>query len=209
MFTTRSSTDLQQKTLLIKQDDKFFSRLLSRELSMNTKNNGSFRGLPSSVPFTWESQLGTPKHHFHSGTVQPLPPLTPPPSYYSTHSSIKRQTTSFRSNPIHTLFLKLNITKPKSTNHAAQPSSPSMSSYSSSSWSSSSSSTTPSCPSSRRRSRFGSWGGSMSSSCSSSSKVEEEEDDTGIVGSTMCFMIRRRSGSQKKGLMSSMGRASC
>ncbi|CAM8974042.1 unnamed protein product [Rhodiola kirilowii] len=209
MFTTRSSTDLQQKTLLIKQDDKFFSRLLSRELSMNTKN-GSFRGLPSSVPFTWESQPGTPKHHFHSGTVQPLPPLTPPPSYYSTHSSIKRQTTSFRSNnPIHTLFLQLNITKqPKSTNHAAQPSSPSMSSYSSSSSWSSSSSTTH-CPSSRRRSRFGSWGGSMSSSCSSSSKVEEEEDDTGIVGSTMCFMIRRRSGSQKKGLMSSMGRASC
>ncbi|CAM8971530.1 unnamed protein product [Rhodiola kirilowii] len=207
MFTTRSSTDLQQKTLLIKQDDKFFSRLLSRELSMNTKN-GSFRGLPSSVPFTWESQPGTPKHHFHSGTVQPLPPLTPPPSYYSTHSSIKRQTTSFRSNPIHTLFLKLNITKPQSTNHDAQPSSPSMSSYSSSSSWSSSSSTTH-CPSSRRRSRFGSWGGSMSSSCSSSSKVEEEEDDTGIVGSTMCFMIRRRSGSQKKGLMSSMGRASC
>ncbi|WCJ34981.1 hypothetical protein M5689_016255 [Euphorbia peplus] len=38
-------------------------------------------GSPVSVPFIWESQPGTPK--FSSSKNTPLPPLTPPPSYFS------------------------------------------------------------------------------------------------------------------------------
>ncbi|KAE8662767.1 saposin B domain-containing family protein [Hibiscus syriacus] len=77
-----TSPDLpQNKTLEIKQDDKFFSRLLSKETSVT---NPSFRvyygGLPGAVPFTWESQPGTPKYTFSDTSI---PPLTPPPSYYS------------------------------------------------------------------------------------------------------------------------------
>ncbi|KAA8533995.1 hypothetical protein F0562_031512 [Nyssa sinensis] len=50
--------DLPQKFLQIKQDDKFFSRLLSKESS---KSESSFRvlyygGASGAVPFTWESQ---------------------------------------------------------------------------------------------------------------------------------------------------------
>ncbi|XAR66010.1 hypothetical protein NMG60_11012045 [Bertholletia excelsa] len=74
--------DQPQKFLQIKQDDKFFSRLLSRE-SSNTKAEASFRvlyygGAAGSVPFVWESQPGTPRNPFFFSS---LPPLTPPPSY--------------------------------------------------------------------------------------------------------------------------------
>ncbi|KAL7107511.1 hypothetical protein ACP275_06G059000 [Erythranthe tilingii] len=75
----------------VEQDDQFFSKLLSREKCNTTtttnKQGGeaSFRvlyygGAAGSVPFTWESQPGTPKHAFNDN---PLPPLTPPPSYMS------------------------------------------------------------------------------------------------------------------------------
>ncbi|KAI4302655.1 hypothetical protein MLD38_038376 [Melastoma candidum] len=66
---------------LIRSEDGFFSRLLSKETSLA---NPSFRvyygGIPGSIPFLWETQPGTPKHVLHN---DPLPPLTPPPSYYT------------------------------------------------------------------------------------------------------------------------------
>ncbi|ESW21865.1 hypothetical protein PHAVU_005G105700 [Phaseolus vulgaris] len=62
--------------LQIKQDDKFFSKLLSKENSMSKP---SFR-MVVAVPFVWESQPGTPKYTFFHDT---FPPLTPPPSYYA------------------------------------------------------------------------------------------------------------------------------
>ncbi|ESQ44457.1 hypothetical protein EUTSA_v10006243mg [Eutrema salsugineum] len=47
----------------------------------------------ASIPFVWESRPGTPKHnHFSNRSF--LPPLTPPPSYYSSSgilSTPKRQ----------------------------------------------------------------------------------------------------------------------
>ncbi|KAF8392435.1 hypothetical protein HHK36_022777 [Tetracentron sinense] len=53
------SPDLPQKALQIKQDDKFFSRLISKE---STKANSSFRvyygDASGAVPFMWESQPG-------------------------------------------------------------------------------------------------------------------------------------------------------
>ncbi|CAH8333134.1 unnamed protein product [Eruca vesicaria subsp. sativa] len=47
----------------------------------------------ASVPFLWESRPGTPKHNHFSEFSLP-PPLTPPPSYYSSSgilSTPKRQ----------------------------------------------------------------------------------------------------------------------
>ncbi|WZZ05186.1 hypothetical protein YC2023_091107 [Brassica napus] len=46
----------------------------------------------ASVPFVWESRPGTPKHNHFSEFSLP-PPLTPPPSYYSSGilSTPKRQ----------------------------------------------------------------------------------------------------------------------
>lgn len=74
-----------QDFLLIKDDDKFFSRLLSKENS--NKGESSFRfyyyggsSSSSSIPFHWESEPGTPKHKFSNSTLL-TPPLTPPPSY--------------------------------------------------------------------------------------------------------------------------------
>ncbi|KAK8960834.1 hypothetical protein KSP40_PGU003650 [Platanthera guangdongensis] len=57
------------------------ARMLSKE---NSPANPSFRvyyGVSSgAVPFFWESRPGTPKHAMAAAT---LPPLTPPPSYYT------------------------------------------------------------------------------------------------------------------------------
>uniref|UniRef100_A0A6N2K8M8 Uncharacterized protein n=1 Tax=Salix viminalis TaxID=40686 RepID=A0A6N2K8M8_SALVM len=76
--------DLPQKALQFKQDDRFFSRIMSKENSMA---NPSFRvyhgGVSVAVPFVWESQPGTPKHTFCEKIP---PPLTPPPSYYSNYT---------------------------------------------------------------------------------------------------------------------------
>ncbi|KAJ0255405.1 hypothetical protein HA466_0101610 [Hirschfeldia incana] len=47
----------------------------------------------ASIPFVWESRPGTPKHNHFSDFSLP-PPLTPPPSYYSSSgvlSTPKRQ----------------------------------------------------------------------------------------------------------------------
>ncbi|KAK4353158.1 hypothetical protein RND71_028676 [Anisodus tanguticus] len=88
MVTIDSDNDRPQYLqdfLLIKDDDKFFSRLLSKENS--NKGESSFRfyyyggsSSSSSIPFHWESEPGTPKHNFANTTLL-NPPLTPPPSY--------------------------------------------------------------------------------------------------------------------------------
>ncbi|XP_021854888.2 uncharacterized protein [Spinacia oleracea] len=74
----------------IKEDDKLFSKLVTKESSMA---NPSFRvyygGNSVGVPFVWEAKPGTPKHTKHTDyskeeeeNKQYLPPLTPPPCYY-------------------------------------------------------------------------------------------------------------------------------
>ncbi|KAI3676555.1 hypothetical protein L1987_86166 [Smallanthus sonchifolius] len=128
------SPDFSQKPLKIKQDDKFFSKLLSKE---NSAANPSFRvyygNVSGSVPFTWEIQPGTPKHKFSDNSV---PPLTPPPSYYSSnldHDQTKPTKRKYypRSKFLYNLLLNINVIK---KGHVA---SSSPSSLSSSSWSSS------------------------------------------------------------------------
>lgn len=69
-----------KKSIQIKQDDKFFSRLMSKETSMANTSCRVYYGEASvAVPFMWESQPGTPKHPLSETSMNP--PLTPPPSY--------------------------------------------------------------------------------------------------------------------------------
>ncbi|KAF8394842.1 hypothetical protein HHK36_018779 [Tetracentron sinense] len=170
------SPDLPQKVLQIKQDDKFFSRLISKE---STKANSSFRvyygDASGAVPFMWESQPGTPKYTF-SGTS--LPPLTPPPSYHfsSKKKSIKKHS---KSKLMHTIFPRLT---PKKTHVSPSPSSSSLSASSSFS-----SSSTPMTPSSFRRRN---WFLSPRSS-SFDSRVDDEDLIFGSSTSTSCFGVGR------------------
>lgn len=90
-------------------------------------------GASASVPFTWESQPGTPKDKF-SETTNSLLPLTPPPAaYYSGATKQPAVRKSSRPPLLHTIFAKRNAWKSR-----LEPSSPDSSSPSSSSSSSSS-----------------------------------------------------------------------
>ncbi|PSS33263.1 hypothetical protein CEY00_Acc03650 [Actinidia chinensis var. chinensis] len=181
--------DLPHKFLQIKQDDKFFSRILSKEKTPSSKAESSFRvlyygGSSGSVPFTWESQPGTPKHHSFSDTS--LPPLTPPPSYLANPKKPKfmRKSTS-KLNFLSTLFPRITLKKIK--NHLSSPEMSSSSMASSGSSNSYSLTPTPvnSCVHrswflSRSRSTVRFW-------------VDEVEDEQGINGSpapTLCFGVR-------------------
>ncbi|CAN4115960.1 unnamed protein product [Withania somnifera] len=126
-----------EKSFGIKHEDnsKFFSKLLSKENSNATASVPSFRvyynDVPSSVPFTWELQPGTPKHTFSQTSL--LPPLTPPPSYYSNTNNNSTNKTPTKNNSrskiLHSLITKLNPKK------SSLPPSPSYSSSSTLSWS--------------------------------------------------------------------------
>ncbi|XP_042503912.1 actin cytoskeleton-regulatory complex protein pan1-like [Macadamia integrifolia] len=178
-----SSTELPQKSLQIKEDDKFFSRLLSKERSMA---NSSFRGAAGAVPFLWESQPGTPKHTF---THTSLPPLTPPPSFHSLpkKKSVKKPS---KSNLIHTILPKLYMKKSQvpPPPPSPSPSPPSSLSWSSSLSSSSSSSSTPTTPSNMNR-----FHRRISSSrLSFDSKGDDDQyEGFGYASSTLCFGVGR------------------
>ncbi|MCD7465479.1 hypothetical protein HAX54_001397 [Datura stramonium] len=127
-----------EKSFRIKHEEnnKFLSKLLSKENSKAAASIPSFRvyynDVPSSVPFIWELQPGTPKHTFPQTSL--LPPLTPPPSYYSNTNNTHKKTikNNSRSKKFHALIMKLNPKK------SLLPPSPSYSSSSTLSWSSSS-----------------------------------------------------------------------
>ncbi|GFY84482.1 hypothetical protein Acr_03g0012560 [Actinidia rufa] len=94
-----------------------------RRKTPSSKAESSFRvlyygGSSGSVPFTWESQPGTPKHHSFSDTS--LPPLTPPPSYLTNPKKPKfmRKCTS-KLNFLSTLFPRITLKKIK--NHLSSP----------------------------------------------------------------------------------------
>lgn len=110
---------------------------LSRELSMEDTNN-YHGGVSVSVPFRWESEPGTPKIMFKEN---PLPPLTPPPSYYSQKTPSR---SSKKSSMSHILDIWPKRGNRKSVKSSGVPSSP-VFSYSSSS-SSGSSFSTPASP---------------------------------------------------------------
>lgn len=188
--------------LQIKQDGKFFSRLMSKETSMaNSSSRVYYGGASGAVPFMWESEPGTPKHP-SSDTA--LPPLTPPPSYQSSSKSKSKQKK--------TLFSSIFSCQRK--NHANSPSSSSTSTSSStssslSSWSSfhcSASSQSANYSSNKNRKLFQYRRRSANFSCSRSQSVhnfmdddndeeEEEEKEEGLrssPSSTLCFGLKRR-----------------
>lgn len=188
-----SCSDFLQKSFQIKQDQdtKFFTnKLLSKENSKLANAIPSFRvyygDVPSSVPFIWESQPGTPKHSL-SQTSYNLPPLTPPPSYYSNNNTNKKPTRqNSRSKFFHALFKKL--INPKKSHFPPSPSSSSSSSSSSLTWTSYSSHyslSAPATPSNNlyRRPRF----------CSRGSSFDEEvTGKLSTATSKLCFGISRR-----------------
>ncbi|CAL5343719.1 unnamed protein product [Camellia sinensis] len=139
MFSLGHDHHLPQKSFQIKQDDKFFSRLLSKETS-SSKAEASCRvlyygGACGSVPFMWESQPGTPKNPLSDTS---LPPLIPPPSYkFSPKPKTKSMQKPSKPSFLFTIFSRKSIASKK--DHVSPPSLSSSSissSYSSGSFSS-------------------------------------------------------------------------
>lgn len=123
------SHDVSQVSLEIKQDDKFFTRIMSKETSMaNSSCRVYYGGASGAIPFMWESRPGTPKHTFSDSSV---PPLTPPPSYHS-NSKSKSKHKNIKPNLLTNIFPTLT---PKKT-HMSPSASMSSATSSSSSWSS-------------------------------------------------------------------------
>ncbi|CAL0307561.1 unnamed protein product [Lupinus luteus] len=124
-----------EESFRIKQDDRFFSRLMSKETSMaNTSSRVFYYGEKSvAVPFTWEAQPGTPKHPLSETS---LPPLTPPPSYFSNSKSLKNKHRNSKgsSSSIFSCIFPRFSGSGKSTTHVSSSPSSSQSS-SSSTWS--------------------------------------------------------------------------
>ncbi|XP_058734589.1 uncharacterized protein LOC131656061 [Vicia villosa] len=162
----------EKSVLQIKQDDKFFSRLLSKE---NSISNPSFR-VSVAVPFVWESQPGTPKHTFSKDTI---PPLTPPPSYFN-NANKKNEKKHSKSSKLFSAFLqKISF---KKINWSSSPSS------SPSSLSTDSAKITSATTRVSRR-RFLSGGSSFDF------RGVSEDDGNGSPVSTLCFGIHRSASS--------------
>ncbi|CAI9782345.1 unnamed protein product [Fraxinus pennsylvanica] len=200
-----SSQDSQQKSFRIKHDDeKIFSRLLSKETS---KSNPSFRvyygDVSSAVPFVWETTPGTPKHTFSDNSI---PPLTPPPSYYSNKNVNKSSSKHSRSKILYNLLKRMSFKKVVHVGSSPPSSSVShslstLSFSTSSSLSSFSDPTTPSCG--HRRRRFSSWGSSFDH--------DYDHHHEEVRGSSRsCFGFRRDTGGRttKTAFLSLLGRGS-
>ncbi|KAF8720124.1 hypothetical protein HU200_024906 [Digitaria exilis] len=95
MLLPKSSSQKTLRAAMQEERATMASRLLSKDPS--SISNPSFRvyyGVASagSVPFMWESAPGTPKNSISHTT---LPPLTPPPSYYSNTKGAAAKTKQF------------------------------------------------------------------------------------------------------------------
>ncbi|PIN01261.1 hypothetical protein CDL12_26229 [Handroanthus impetiginosus] len=123
------------------------SRLLSKE-KYNSKQNAdaSYRvlyygGAAGSVPFLWESQPGTPKNTFND---DPLPPLTPPPSYCSSpRTTLLRKKNSKSSKILNSIFQRVPSKKINTSPPSFSPTPSASSSYS-----------VPSTPITARKNKF-------------------------------------------------------
>ncbi|CAL9113591.1 unnamed protein product [Musa textilis] len=103
---TSSSSEICKDFIQMKQDDRFYSTLISRESSSANLSSGVYYGdATGAVPFLWESRPGTPKNTISNTT---LPPLTPPPSSFPSprHDGCKKST---KTSLIHTLLPKLTL----------------------------------------------------------------------------------------------------
>lgn len=194
----------------IKEDNKFFNRLLSKEESYS---NPSFRSSVSpaiAVPFVWESHPGTPKHHSLSSSSHSLslPPLTPPPSYYYTNNT-KHHHPSSRSNLFQFLTPKFNLKRtlhhlffiphPHHSNSSSNSSLSSSSSSLSNSSSDSSRNNVHHIRPRRRRRRLWSCGSSVDLWGNEENEENEEDDGDDVAdysrNSRLCFRISRTTSS--------------
>ncbi|KFK36929.1 hypothetical protein AALP_AA4G191000 [Arabis alpina] len=162
------------------------SKIIVKESSQVNSSSRIYYYNGASVPFLWETRPGTPKHDLFSESFR-LPPLTPPPSYYSS-SSLKQENKARtkQSRFVKTLF--------HGKQHVSRPSL-SWSSTTSSSSSSTSSFSSSSPPSSKPVPRVK----KCYLSCSRSYvKDDDREEDLRLSSptSTLCY---------KRGFSSSMG----
>ncbi|XP_057441730.1 uncharacterized protein LOC130733527 isoform X2 [Lotus japonicus] len=121
------------KSFRLKQDDRFFSKIIAKEASeVNSSSRVFYYGQTSvAVPFTWEEKPGTPKHPLSETS---LPPLTPPPSYH-TKTKSKNKGRNSKLNIFSCILQRFSSSR-KSTNVSSFSSPSSFSSSSSSStWS--------------------------------------------------------------------------
>ncbi|CAK7323514.1 unnamed protein product [Dovyalis caffra] len=205
-----SSSNLPQKSLKLKQDDKKVTcKRVTRDVSMASLSTEDYHvGASVAVPFTWESQPGTPKIKLREN---PLPPLTPPPSYF--YNTPKRPTKKIsKSNILDSIFPKRSTKKTSlPASPASSSSSSSFSSRLSSSWSASYS--VPSSPMKVSKSR-----GLYNEIVSSPKKYfdsrktmlnhgdrDHEEDECESPVSTLCFGgIGRGPSARSRGCYASM-----
>lgn len=78
---------MPQSPLHIRQDGKFYERLLTKESSAGNLSFRYYWAEPGSVPFVWETQPGTPKD-VAGMAAGALPAITPPPAYMLRHSKV-------------------------------------------------------------------------------------------------------------------------
>ncbi|OEL29931.1 hypothetical protein BAE44_0009050 [Dichanthelium oligosanthes] len=193
-----------QKTLRAAMQEEratMASRLLSKDPS--SVSNPSFRvyyGVASagSVPFMWESAPGTPKNSISDTT---LPPLTPPPSYYSNKGVAKTKFSKSQSSK-----KLVSSSKPASFVQSILPKlrrSHTMPSRSPSSVTPSKEGAQVQCTRSRNRPLA-----SPRSSFSSNSRGDDEEDGgaSSSPTSTLCFRTRHSGGGTRRmhGLLASV-----
>ncbi|KAG2620107.1 uncharacterized protein LOC120665891 [Panicum virgatum] len=181
----KSSSQKTLRAAMLEERATMASRLLSKDPS--SVSNPSFRvyyGVASagSVPFMWESAPGTPKNSISDTT---LPPLTPPPSYYTNKGAAKTMFSKSRSSK-----KLLSSSKPASFVQSILPKlrrSHTMPSRSPTSAPPSKDGTQVQCTRSRNRLLA-----SPRSSFSSNSRGEDEDDGgtAASPASTLCFRTR-------------------
>ncbi|RDY07013.1 hypothetical protein CR513_08928, partial [Mucuna pruriens] len=135
MLSEGANNHSSKMSFRITKEDRFFSRLMAKESTTpNSSSRIFYYGEKSvAVPFTWEAQPGTPKHPLSETS---LPPLTPPPSYFSTSKSHTAKRGNTKSNNVLLSILPRLIVGSRKSRHVLQSSSWSPSSSSSSSSSS-------------------------------------------------------------------------
>ncbi|BAT86495.1 uncharacterized protein HKW66_Vig0060150 [Vigna angularis] len=130
MLSESGNNRSSKMSFRITKDDRFLSRLMAKEATTpNSSSRIFYYGETSvAVPFTWEAQPGTPKHPLSDIS---LPPLTPPPSYFSNLHSVKGR--SSKPNNMFSTILPRLLGQRKSHHESPPTSSRSPSSSSSSS----------------------------------------------------------------------------
>lgn len=115
-FTLRLTKCTLPISFTMEEEDKLFSKLLTKDSANSSSRIFYYGRNPGAVPFQWESQPGTPKHHANAGRQDPLP-LAPPPC----RSITPKHKSTVKKKSIAALFSKLNIRR--SLYHHASPSS--------------------------------------------------------------------------------------